>query len=81
MITYFNLKIGINKGSDIFLHLLKELTIPLSEERRVAFYHRNISDKRKKEIIEDLQLPLNSKEKRLICVVATVSLGTICFGI
>ena len=63
---------GINKGSSIFLHLLKELA-DLSKD--VAFYHRNSSDKRKQEIIRDLQLPLNAGDKQLICVVATVSLG------
>ena len=41
----------------------------------MAFYHRNSSDKRKQEIIRDLQLPLNAGDKQLICVVATVSLG------
>ena len=41
----------------------------------MAFYHRNSNDKRKQEIIRDLQLPLNSRDKQLICVVATVSLG------
>ena len=41
----------------------------------MAFYHRNSSEARKKEILEDLQLPLGSTEKKLLCVVATVSLG------
>ena len=70
--TYF---VGINKGSAIFLHLLKELQDETNPKRRVAFFHRNTSDERKREILEDLQLPLGSTEKQLICVVATVSLG------
>ena len=45
--------------------------------RRVAFFHRNSSENRKKEILNDLQLPLGSQDKKLICVVATVSLGKI----
>jgi hypothetical protein len=69
--------LGINKGSAIFLHLLKELSEFDSTTRRVAFFHRNSSDVRKQEILKDLQLPLGSQEKKLICVVATVSLGKI----
>ena len=65
---------GINKGSTIFLHLLKELA-EVDDTRRVAFFHRNSSDTRKQEILEDLQLPLGSTKKGLLCVVATVSLG------
>ena len=63
---------GINKGSGIFLHILKELN---DKVRRVAFFHRNSSDSRKEAILRDLQLPIGSSEKQLICVVATVSLG------
>ena len=48
-------------------------------ERKIAFYHRNSSDGRKEAILKDLQLPLGSKDKNLICVVATVSLGKIDF--
>ena len=66
---------GINKGAEIFLHLLKQLVQPEDSSRKVAFFHRNSSDDRKKAILEDLQLPLGSKNKKLICVVATVSLG------
>ena len=68
---------GINKGSSIFLHLLRELTGDNRDScaRQVAFYHRNSSDARKQEILADLQLPLGSPHKALICVVATVSLG------
>ena len=43
----------------------------------MAFYHRNTSDSRKQEILTDLQLPLGSSGKTLLCVVATVSLGII----
>ena len=43
--------------------------------RRVGFYHRNSSESRKMEILKDLQLPLGSPDKTLLCVVATVSLG------
>ena len=67
--------LGINKGSAIYLHLLKELGQFDSDNRKVAFFHRNSSDVRKDEILRDLQLPLISKEKKLICVVSTVSLG------
>ena len=66
---------GINKGSAIFLHLLKELSREPEACREVAFYHRNTSDDRKQSILADLQLPLGSAQKRLLCVVATVSLG------
>ena len=67
---------GINKGSAIFLHLLQKLAkTGTSETRRVAFYHRNTSEDRKKEILADLQLPMGSEKKTLLCVVATVSLG------
>ena len=68
---------GINKGSAIFLHLLRELAEETGAvgPRRVAFYHRNSSDSRKQDILADLQLPLDSSEKSLLCVVATVSLG------
>ena len=68
---------GINKGSQVFLHLLKELSVAGSSKRRIAYFHRNTSDGRKKQILEDLQLPLGSEDKELICVVATISLGTI----
>ena len=43
--------------------------------RLIAFYHRNTSEERKEEILQDLKLPLNCNEKKLRCVVATVSLG------
>ena len=66
---------GINKGSAIFLHLLKELSREPETCREVAFYHRNTSDDRKQAILADLQLPLGSEKKKLLCVVATVSLG------
>ena len=41
----------------------------------MAFFHRNSSSVRKQEILHDLQLPLESSQKTLLCVVATVSLG------
>ena len=41
----------------------------------VALYHRNTSDKKKREILDDLSLPLDSPEKKLKAVVATISLG------
>ena len=67
---------GINKGTAIFLHLLQSLATSENDEtRRVALYHRNTSEKRKKEIMADLQLPIGSEKKTLLCVVATVSLG------
>ena len=65
---------GINKGSAVFLHLVRELAVP-EKERRVAFFHSNTSEARKEAILRDLQLPLGSQDKRLVCVVATVSLG------
>ena len=58
----------------MFLHLVRELATQ-EDERRVAFYHSNSSEDRKAAILKDLQLPLGSEKKRLICVVATVSLG------
>ena len=64
---------GINKGSSVFLFLLKQLSEP--GHRNVAFYHRNSSDLRKEMILKDLKLPLNSAEKQLVAVVAPVSLG------
>ena len=67
---------GINKGSSIFLYILKQLGI-LGGERQVAFYHRNTSDARKQEILQDLQLPLSTPSKKLLAVVATVSLGKV----
>ena len=70
---------GINKGSTIFLHLLKELAEVGDTTRRVAFFHRNTSEARKQDILEDLQLPLGSAKKLLLCVVATVSLGKIYY--
>ena len=78
---YSEIITGINKGSQVYLHLLKELSEARSRKRRIAFFHRNTSDSRKKQILEDLQLPLGSEEKELICVVATISLGTISFVI
>ena len=67
--------LGINKGSQVYLHLLRELGQDDNGNRQVAFYHRNTSEKRKQEILADLQLPFNSADKKMTCVVATVSLG------
>ena len=75
---FFSFK-GINKGSSIFLHLLRKLGDE-DGSRRVAFYHRNTSEKRKEEILADLKLPLTCPGKKLLAVVATVSLGKlVCF--
>ena len=59
----------------MYLHLLRHLNPAVDGERRVAFYHRNTSEKRKQEILNDLKLPLACEEKKLLAVVATVSLG------
>ena len=61
----------------MYLHLLRELGQDDCGNRQVAFYHRNTSEKRKRDILADLQLPFNSKDKKLTCVVATVSLGKV----
>ena len=73
--TYLIIVRGINKGAAIYLHLLRELAAADDADRRVAFFHRNSSEDRKQAILSDLQLPLGSENKRIICVVATVSLG------
>ena len=67
--------LGINRGSAVYLYILKALNSQLSEDRKVAFYHRNTSDPRKAEILEDLKLPIGHPEKKIQCVIATVSLG------
>ena len=61
----------------MYLHLLKVLNDPNKEHRQIAFYHRNTSQKRKEEILADLKLPLGRNEKKILCVIATVSLGMI----
>ena len=66
---------GINKGSSIYLHILKQLGLSEDGQKRVAFFHRNTSDARKQDILEDLKKPISSQGKKLIAVVATVSLG------
>ena len=66
---------GINKGTHIYLHLLKTVNDPKKEHRQIAFYHRNTNKERKEQILSDLKLPLTSEEKKILCVVATVSLG------
>ena len=70
---------GINKGAAIYLHVLRELGADGVDQRKVAFFHRNSSDKRKEAILKDLQLPLGDEEKKILCVVATVSLGELRF--
>ena len=47
----------------------------LAGHRKVAFFHRNTTESRKAEILDDLRLPLNDPKKKLVAVVATVSLG------
>ena len=59
----------------MYLHILRELGQDDHGNRQVALYHRNTSEHRKQEILADLQLALDSPEKKLLCVVATVSLG------
>ena len=66
---------GINKGCSVFLTLLKKLGMSLAGHRKVAFFHRNTTESRKAEILDDLRLPLNDPKKKLVAVVATVSLG------
>ena len=66
---------GINKGCDIYLYLLKEFNDFSSLKRKIALYHSNSNNQRKEEILCDLQKPLGSPDKHIICVVATVSLG------
>ena len=56
----------------MYLHILKKLGV---QERRVAFYHRNTSEQRKQDILDDLRKPLSSPGKKYLAVVATVSLG------
>ena len=68
---------GINKGTKVYLHVLKSLQDISGDHRKVGFYHRNTTESRKRDILDDLKLPLGSRGKRLLCVVATVSLGTI----
>ena len=68
---------GINKGCSIFLHLLKQLGASSDGNRKVAFFHRNTTERRKSEILKDLKLPLDSPNKRFLAVVATVSLGEV----
>ena len=66
---------SINSGTEIYFFLLKMIGIASGGDKTVAFFHRNSSDKRRKEILQDLSLPLNSPSKKLKAVVATISLG------
>ena len=65
---------SINSGTEIYFFLLRMLGTTY-EDKSVAFYHRHSSEKRKKEILHDLSLPLDSPSKKLKAVVATISLG------
>ena len=59
----------------MYLHIRKQIGVSDCGDRRVALYHRNTSTHRKAEILADLKLPLGSPGKKLIAVVATISLG------
>jgi hypothetical protein len=81
---------SINSGIEIYFHLLKRLGLNADGKKTVAFYQRNSSQKRKLEILQDLRLPLNHPEKKLLATVATVSLSVgvdirvknvVCFGL
>ena len=73
--TYLIIVRGINRGCEVYLHLLKYLNSSTLSERQIAFYNRNTSEERKLEILQDLKLPIRSQSKQYRCVVATVSLG------
>ena len=77
--TYLVIVRSINKGSEVFLHILRSLISLNHFNRPVAFYHRNTSEERKVAILNDLKLSLNSPDKVLRCVVATVSLGKLTY--
>ena len=55
-------------------YLLKKIGCSL-DSKVVALYHRSVSEKRRQEILSDLSLPIQSPEKKLKAVVATISLG------
>ena len=76
---YLVLVRGINKGSEVFLFMLKHLSPCLKSDRSVAFFHGNTKEERKAEILQDLKLDLNNLDKKYRCVVATVSLGSFHF--
>ena len=73
--VYLILVRGINKGTHVYLHLLRHRKQTEGGDRRVAFYHRNTSEARKQEILDDLKKPLTCSDKKLLAVVATISLG------
>ena len=79
--TYLFLVRSINKGTEVFLHLLKSLHDPSSKIRNVVFFHRNTTESRKEFILNDLKLPLGSAEKTIQCVIATVSLGKLFLSV
>ena len=57
------------------MHLRRNVQNSEEDVIPVAFYHRNTSTARKLEILTDLKLPLTDPDKKLLVVVATVSLG------
>ena len=65
---------SIKEGTEVYFHLLKKLGCSL-DSKVVALYHRSVSEKRRQEILSDLSLPIQSPEKKLKAVVATISLG------
>ena len=80
---------SINSGTEVYFKLINMLG-QFTGQRSVAFYHSNTSENRKNDILRDLSLPLNSPNKRLNAVVATISLGVgvdirvknvVCFGL
>ena len=48
--TYLILVRGINKGTAVYLNILKSLNGTPEDSRQVGFYHRNTSQSRKEEI-------------------------------
>ena len=81
---------SVKHGTEIFFHLLKLFESTTYGRQAVAFYHSNSSEKRRSQILEDLSLPLNHRDKILKATVATISLGVgvdvrvkniVCFGL
>ena len=76
ILNFFPLLISRHKQKNrIYLNLLKTVNDCRKEQRQIAFYHRNTNQGRKEQILSDLKLPLTSEDKKILCVVATVSLG------
>ena len=65
---------SINVGIEVYFHLLRALGSS-PNCKSVALYHRSVSEKRKQEILSDLSLSMQSPQKKLKAVVATISLG------